>query len=387
MNCSPLAKPRFLGPNLSSTVKGITMACMLGFTLSLSAAPGPKQEPAPGKGSAPSACHSQELTQQLQLIIKQNPLPFSGVIELRQGKKALLSHAAGESQGKPISSDSQFVLGSLSKQVFAVLVMRAIERGDFKLNDSAAALLGKKAELDPAITVAMLLSHTSGIGIQGQALLFTPGSDFKYSNDNYWLLAEILKRNGSSSTQLLQRFFDAEGLELKARTGSIESIQEQLPHLAIGRTETDSGFESVAEQLTLTDKLLASGALIGSASAFADFQQALHQGQLLSRGGYLQLLAPRGKRPHRWGELNYAAGIQLSPELPLEFSHSGYIAGYISTAIYYPDSGFNLVVLENTSWSLKDIGRVFALHDKLRQAVRETAANCPLEKAANLPGF
>lgn len=386
MNSSPLAQPHFLGLKLSSTVKGMSMACLLGFTLSLSAAPRSEQEPAPGKGSAPSVCHSQELTRQLQLIIKQNPLPFSGVIELRQGKKTLLSHAAGESQGKPITSDSQFVLGSLSKQVFAVLVMRAIERGDFKLNDSAAALLSKEAELDPAITVAMLLSHTSGIGIQGQALLFTPGSDFKYSNDNYWLLAEILKREGSS-TQLLQRFFDAEGLELKARTGSIESIQEQLPNLAIGRAETDSGFESVAEQLTLTDKLLASGALIGSTSAFADFQQALHQGQLLSRGGYLQLLAPRGKRPHRWGELNYAAGIQLSPELPLEFSHSGYIAGYISTAIYYPDSGFNLVVLENTSWSLKDIGRVFALHDKLRQAVRETAANCPLEKAANLPGF
>ncbi|HDS1200080.1 MULTISPECIES: serine hydrolase domain-containing protein [Shewanella] len=387
MNSSPLAQPRFLGLKLSSTVKGMSMACLLGFTLSLSAAPRSEQEPAPGKDSAPSVCHSEELTRQLLLIIKQNPLPFSGVIELRQGKKILLSHAAGESQGKPITSDSQFVLGSLSKQVFAVLVMRAIERGDFKLNDSAAALLGKEAELDPAITVAMLLSHTSGISIQGQALLFTPGSDFKYSNDNYWLLAEILKREGSSSTQLLQRFFDAEGLELKARTGSIESIQEQLPNLAIGRAETDSGFESVAEQLTLTDKLLASGALIGSASAFADFQQALHQGQLLSRGGYLQLLAPRGKRPHRWGELNYAAGIQLSPELPLEFSHSGYIAGYISTAIYYPDSGFNLVVLENTSWSLKDIGRVFALHDKLRQAVRETAANCPLEKAANLPGF
>ncbi|WP_335922586.1 serine hydrolase domain-containing protein [Shewanella algae] len=267
MNSSPLAQPRFLGLKLSSTVKGMSMACLLGFTLSLSAAPRSEQEPAPGKGSAPSVCHSQELTRQLQLIIKQNPLPFSGVIELRQGKKTLLSHAAGESQGKPITSDSQFVLGSLSKQVFAVLVMRAIERGDFKLNDSAAALLGKEAELDPAITVAMLLSHTSGIGIQGQALLFTPGSDFKYSNDNYWLLAEILKREGSS-TQLLQRFFDAEGLELKARTGSIESIQEQLPNLAIGRTETDSGFESVAEQLTLTDKLLASGALIGSASAF-----------------------------------------------------------------------------------------------------------------------
>ncbi|MBO2604718.1 hypothetical protein I6M34_16695 [Shewanella algae] len=58
MNSSPLAQPRFLGLKLSSTVKGMTMACLLGFTLSLSAAPGPKQEPALGKGSAPSACHS-----------------------------------------------------------------------------------------------------------------------------------------------------------------------------------------------------------------------------------------------------------------------------------------------------------------------------------------
>ncbi len=73
MNSSPLAQPRFLGLKLSSTVKGMSMACLLGFTLSLSAAPRSEQEPAPGKGSAPSVRHSQELTRQLQLIIKQNP--------------------------------------------------------------------------------------------------------------------------------------------------------------------------------------------------------------------------------------------------------------------------------------------------------------------------
>lgn len=50
-----------------------------------------------------------------------------------------------------------------------------------------------------------------------------------------------------------------------------------------------------------------------------------------------------------------------------EFSHGGYVPGFVATLAYYPASGRTLVVLENTSWRADDMPRAFAPHDALRE--------------------
>ncbi|QSX36363.1 hypothetical protein [Shewanella sedimentimangrovi] len=67
-------------------------------------------------------------------------------------------------------------------------------------------------------------------------------------------------------------------------------------------------------------------------------------------------------------------------QAPREVSHSGYVPGYMTTAIYYPDSQLQLVVLENSAWDLKDPQWTFALHDVLHQWLQNLAQNGPLKK-------
>lgn len=53
----------------------------------------------------------------------------------------------------------------------------------------------------------------------------------------------------------------------------------------------------------------------------------------------------------------------------LEWSHSGYIPGFISTVSYYPKEDVTMVLLENTSWMPDDMDRVFYYHDHLRKVL------------------
>lgn len=76
-------------------------------------------------------------------------------------------------------------------------------------------------------------------------------------------------------------------------------------------------------------------------------------------------------RPHRWGALKYADGIQVDHLGDImELSMSGYVPGFISTMIYYPETKVSMVILENISPSPSDMNRVFYFHDQLRKIVR-----------------
>lgn len=104
----------------------------------------------------------------------------------------------------------------------------------------------------------------------------------------------------------------------------------------------------------------------------------LHGGKLLKALTYRAMITPTpsAKRSHRWGVLGYGYGIQVSDREGLqELSHSGYVPGYISTLIYYPKQLFSVVVLENTAWLTNDISRVFSVHDRLREIIRNRSAN------------
>jgi uncharacterized protein YbbC (DUF1343 family) len=149
--------------------------------------------------------------------IMKKQLPGAVVLVGRQGK-VVWRHAYGnrtlEPQTEPMTPDTIFDLASLTKVVAtATSVMILVERGQIRLGDPVARYIPEFAEMGKRnITVEQLMTHRSGFPPdndikdyeQGPARAFEniwhlapiseAGSRFIYSDVNYIVLAELIRR-------------------------------------------------------------------------------------------------------------------------------------------------------------------------------------------------
>lgn len=121
---------------------------------------------------------------------------------------------------RPITPKSIFTMCSVSKQFTAYCILLLENQGNLKLNEDVHLYLPWIPEFGKKITIHNLLNHTSGIrdymellnitgvGSDGmmtqdlalniikrqRTLNFNPGERYSYSNSNYILLAEIVKK-------------------------------------------------------------------------------------------------------------------------------------------------------------------------------------------------
>jgi CubicO group peptidase (beta-lactamase class C family) len=129
----------------------------------------------------------------------------------------------------PITADTIFEAGSVSKQFTAAAVLILAEQGRLSLNDQIRRYLPELNAVQGAITVDQLLTHTSGLRDWGavarlggwprgtraydnndvlkitarqRALNYVPGTDWSYTNTDFSLLAIIVERvSGQSLAQ------------------------------------------------------------------------------------------------------------------------------------------------------------------------------------------
>jgi CubicO group peptidase (beta-lactamase class C family) len=127
---------------------------------------------------------------------------------------------ANLSTGDMITPSTVFDIASVSKQFTATAALLLVEAAKLTLNDPLSQHLSSMPAWAGTVTVAQLMHHTSGIpdytGLlqaqgysyrdrttQDQALQaltavseleFAPGTKFEYSNSNYLLLGEIVRR-------------------------------------------------------------------------------------------------------------------------------------------------------------------------------------------------
>ncbi|MCT8987517.1 serine hydrolase domain-containing protein [Shewanella phaeophyticola] len=306
----------------------------------------------------------------VQTIINQGSRPFTGNILIRDNQQTYVDLTIGEH----IHADSRFLIGSISKTITATLVMRAVDQQKLSLNDDITEHLNIVTE--HPITIAQLLNHTSGILPPKSPSLkarsqFIPGSQFSYSNYGYKLLGDILSQSDQKPyAELVNQFAKQYQLDISADVGEITDLYAQQPRLVHGFMEQQQQ-RVLLDEFTIDNGFIAFGAMQASSQGIAAFIEGLTQQQFLSATSLQAMTSPSAKRPHRWGELNYGYGLQIS-QLPglVEYSHTGYLPGYISAMIYYPQTQLSVVILENTSWDLDNMERVFGLHDKIRQTIR-----------------
>jgi CubicO group peptidase (beta-lactamase class C family) len=169
-----------------------------------------------GATAAPEA-----LRTRLTKLMAQHGVPGAQVAVINRGQlvwRADLGQADA-ARNRPVAPDTVFEVASLSKPIFALLVMDAVQRGALTLDQPLQALLPLDGLSDPrtsAITARQVLSHTSGLPNwrrmePGGALnlAFAPGTGFRYSGEGYQYLARALgvatRRNDAGLEQLFQR--------------------------------------------------------------------------------------------------------------------------------------------------------------------------------------
>jgi CubicO group peptidase (beta-lactamase class C family) len=132
---------------------------------------------------------------------------IGNVLVADQGKIIFKKSFGREDQQRNVQNtdNTKFLIGSISKPITAILILRLADKGVLKLDDTINKYFAKVDSQIGKISIHQLLTHTSGINeiigkeenidipsLIGKAKLkFAPGSDFEYSNSGYVLLKEI----------------------------------------------------------------------------------------------------------------------------------------------------------------------------------------------------
>jgi CubicO group peptidase (beta-lactamase class C family) len=146
---------------------------------------------------------------------------FNGVVLAARNDSILIAKGYGwRDYENRISHDTNsiFRIGSVTKPFTAVVILYLQEQGKLKLSDNVSKYFPEYSNGDKII-IKNLLTHTSGIleysnqdnffeelaykpytqkdfwkYIKNEPLEFTPGSEFQYSNSNYFILGYLIEK-------------------------------------------------------------------------------------------------------------------------------------------------------------------------------------------------
>lgn len=256
-----------------------------------------------------------------------------------------------------------FEIGSITKQFTAALVMKLQEQGKLHVTDSVAVYLPEYG-FPAAITIRMLLTHTSGLAdytnfpqlgqwiqngvsettvlsaVSQAALEFQPGTKYSYSNSNFFALGTIIER---LTGQSYARYLDQQIFQPLA----MQSTYYVLPPAglsAMGYTNTGSG----PQPAFLWDRsaAFATGALSSNVFDLLTWDNALRHGMVVSPDSFKVMTTSNGFVDSGGNTYGFGLALYTFENHPIMW-HSGQIGGFYTENVVFLDSGFTVVVLTN----------------------------------------
>ncbi|HEX5275173.1 MAG TPA: serine hydrolase domain-containing protein [Candidatus Rubrimentiphilum sp.] len=214
--------------------------------------------------------------------------------------------------GTLMTAQTPMRVASVSKSITAAAILMLDEAGAISIDKPVSTYVPQFTSNGAKITLRQLLAHTSGIpgrnhgdpilhgdGAYTQAQFFAklnatplyapPGTQWDYSNENYYLLAQVVQNVGHASfaAWLKQHIFGPAGM---THTYSDEGAPD--PALALGyvhRTPQDPFLQCPAPDWSGE---LGAGGLISTPSDLVRFDIALFNGTLLDAAHRKAMFAP-----------------------------------------------------------------------------------------------
>lgn len=312
------------------------------------------------------AQNSKSIHKKVDSIVKVNS--FNGVILITKGSDTLYSKSMGFSDLEKrilLTKKSQFVIGSISKQITAVLIMKAFEEKQLKLTDTISKYLRIEQPWSNEVTIHQLLIHTHGIKSITEPLEFKVGSQFKYSQLGYDLLAKILEKITSKSF-----------LELSTNLFKEHSLESTFHPENKSYKNLVKGYQNINGELVFKENSLrnfaAAGSFISNVEDLEKWNKLLHNNELVSKESLELMKINYATRIHPiFEKVDYGYGLLFNEgEQNIEIGALGYAPGFVSACYYYPKKGINLIVLENIAQNLPDFKKTFKVHTHLMKVIK-----------------
>jgi CubicO group peptidase (beta-lactamase class C family) len=269
--------------------------------------------------------------------------------------------------GAPITKDSVFYAGSVSKQFTAMTAALAIQQGKLSYDDPIRKYLPELPPYADAIKVSNLLHHTSGLrdyntllSIAGRRdedawdnrvvlqmtarqtqLNFQPGDEYLYSNTGYTLLATIVER--ATGTKFAD-FADAN--IFKPLGMEVTHYHVDAKRLVHGRALAYEGRDGLWTLDTPVNERAGAGGVYTNIPDLLKWDENFYTGRV---GGpdVLKRIQTQGKL-NDGKTLTYAWGLEIGTYRGLRIvEHGGSLGGYRAHILRFPSQHTSIALLCN----------------------------------------
>lgn len=255
---------------------------------------------------------------QAVLILKNNQVIYKGF----QG-------FANVELNVPLTNEHIFPSYSVTKLFTSVLVMQLVERGEIKLDESIRTYLPYLPKRWQNVTVEHTLNHTSGIpryfdiamkngyflptkketilSLADEPDHFVIGTQNRYNNTNYLILAEILEKISKRTYSQLVDQIIIKPLQLK-NTGHASALKV-IPNM-VTSYQGNNGKRTKNKDVDWPELTYAHSALYSTPSDLASFMSALVKGKFVSKDSLRKFWQPMLLKSGNKGR--YAFGFEYA---------------------------------------------------------------------------
>jgi CubicO group peptidase (beta-lactamase class C family) len=267
--------------------------------------------------------------------------------------------------GIAASENTVYKLGSVSKHMVAVAVMKLVEEGKISLQDPVNRYYKDAPKHWNNITIRHLLNHTSGLQRESPAfeamlekpdsvliraaykdsLAFPTGAQWQYCNLGYFILADIIRKQSGQSfaNYMKHEIFMKNGL-LNTQTTTLKSI---VPNRADGYVQNKGVLVNAADYVALRP----SGAFLSTVTDMLKWEMLFQQNKVLTEKGLRQMWSDKVKTTAASanGEaIDYGYGWRITRFLNKEVVfHTGVLPGFRAMFYRIPGEKTAIVILTN----------------------------------------
>lgn len=302
----------------------------------------------------------------VEQILQRTHTPGATILVAKHGQ-IIYRHAYGlgnREDLRPATVDTEYEIGSITKQFTAAAILQLQEAGKLRLDDKLSTYLPTVPHASE-VTLRQLLSHTSGMPeyldamdaagtidkpasfdklmsyIAGKPLDFPPGSHWSYSNTGYIMAGRVIE---IVSHESYRQYVRTHLLDRAGMTHTFTVAEERkLPNMATGY-DRENGQIKPARTIAASVGW-AAGFLVSTVDDLEKWNLALRSGKIVTPADYA-LMSTSVKTAR--GNAGYGLGLFVdSIDDQPRVGHTGGSLGFTTANEYFPRQDLQIIAFTN----------------------------------------